>query len=62
MQVRDIENVDGAAVWGGGQAAAEDGSLALGVAVEGGDGDGEGGAGEAEGDDGGSGEMHGGCF
>ena len=57
MQVRDVEDVDGAAVWGGGCAAAEDGSLAFGVGVEGWDGYGEVGAGEGEGDDGGS-EMH----
>ena len=58
MQVRGIEDVDSAAVWGAGCAGAEDGGIAFGVAGEGGGGGGEGGGGE-DGDDGGVSEMHG---
>ena len=57
LQVREVEDVDGAAVWGGGGAAAEEGGLAFGVAG------GEGGGGEeGEGEDGGGGEVHGGLW
>ena len=59
LQVCDVEDVDGAAVWGRGCTAAEDRCLAFGVAVEGWDGDSEGGAGEGDGGDDGCGEMHG---
>lgn len=60
MQIGDVEDVDGAAVWGRGRAAAEERGLTFGVAGEGGDGCGKGGAGEEGGDDGAGGEMHGG--
>lgn len=58
LQVRGIEDVDGAAVWAAGCAGAEDGGIAFGVAGEGGGGGGERGGGEDR-DDGGSVEMHG---
>lgn len=58
LQVREIEDVDGAAVRGGGCTAAEERCLAFGVAGGCWGGCGEGGAGEGDRDDGG--EVHGG--
>ena len=58
LQVREIEDVDGAAVRGGGRTAAEEWRLAFRVAGECRGGCGEGGAGEGDRDDGG--EVHGG--